>query len=145
MVCRAHGMSVEAFYGGCSYSFQERSLRKGLHILVATPGRCLDHISRGTLDLSNVQTIVLDEGDTMLEMGFQTDVENIMANVKTPGEDANESHRVLILTIAIAMTITMMLMIIMMMVQIMTICKMLQTITYHHYLNQTRETFKRYY
>ena len=90
LVCREHHMYVEAFYGGSSYSFQERSLRKGLHILVATPGRCLDHISRGTLDLSYVQTIVLDEGDTMLEMGFQQDVENIMANVKTPGEDARQ-------------------------------------------------------
>ena len=61
---------------------QERAMRSGVHIVVATPGRCLDHISRGTLKLENVRHVVLDEGDTMLEMGFQKDVESIIANVK---------------------------------------------------------------
>jgi len=56
--------------------------------LVGTPGRILDHISRGTLDLSSVKHVVLDEGDTMLEMGFQKDVESIIMNVKSPGENS---------------------------------------------------------
>ena len=64
----------------------EKATRAGVHILVSTPGRILDHISRGTVDLSGVMHVVLDEGDTMLEMGFQKDVENILANVKVPGE-----------------------------------------------------------
>ena len=69
---------------------QERAIRSGVHILVATPGRALDHISRGTIDLSNVKHVVLDEGDTMLEMGFQKDVETIIMNVKAPGEEARK-------------------------------------------------------
>ena len=85
-VCSAHRMRVQSIYGGTSFSMQERGLRGGVHIVVATPGRCLDHISRGTLKLENVKHIVLDEGDTMLEMGFQKDVESIIANVKVPGE-----------------------------------------------------------
>jgi len=89
-VCKPHGMNVAAFYGGTSFGDQLRQLRQGVHILVATPGRCLDHISRGTLNLGNVRALVLDEGDTMLEMGFQKDVENIMANVKTPGEASRQ-------------------------------------------------------
>lgn len=65
---------------------QASSIRQGVHILVATPGRALDMISRGAVDLSAVKHVVLDEGDTMLEMGFQKDVENIILNVKKPGE-----------------------------------------------------------
>lgn len=86
--CAAHRMKVLAIYGGVSFSLQERQLYNGVHILVATPGRALDHISRGTIDLSNVKHVVLDEGDTMLEMGFQKDVENIILNVKAPGEES---------------------------------------------------------
>jgi ATP-dependent RNA helicase DDX21 len=84
----AHGMRVAAIYGGVSMYNQERDLRYGAHIVVATPGRALDHIGRGTMDLGNVEHVVLDEGDTMLEMGFQADVESIIANVKTPGKAA---------------------------------------------------------
>ena len=75
---------------GVSFQMQERAIRSGVHILVATPGRALDHISRGTIDLSNVKHVVLDEGDTMLEMGFQKDVETIIMNVKAPGEEARK-------------------------------------------------------
>lgn len=57
---------------------------------MATPGRALDHISRGTLDLSKVKHVVLDEGDTMLEMGFAKDVESIVSNVKKPGEKSRK-------------------------------------------------------
>ena len=65
-ICAAHRMRVQAVYGGVSFQMQARAMRSGVHILVATPGRALDHISRGTVDLSSVQHVVLDEGDTML-------------------------------------------------------------------------------
>lgn len=87
-LCSAHRLRTQAIYGGASFSMQERAMRSGVHIIVATPGRCLDHISRGTLKLENVKHVVLDEGDTMLEMGFQKDVESIIANVKSPGEES---------------------------------------------------------
>jgi ATP-dependent RNA helicase DDX21 len=90
-VCGIHRMRVQAMYGGSSFVAQERALRDGVHILVATPGRVLDHISRGTVDLSNVKHVVLDEGDTMLEMGFQKAVESIIANVKEPGEKSRQA------------------------------------------------------
>lgn len=90
-VCAAHRMRVTAVFGGASFSMQSHALRDGVHILVATPGRMLDHISRGTIDLSSIQHVVLDEGDTMLEMGFQKAVESIILNVKTPGEASRKA------------------------------------------------------
>lgn len=87
-ICQAHSMKVQAIYGGVSFGMQASAIRQGVHILVATPGRALDMISRGAVDLSGVKHVVLDEGDTMLEMGFQKDVENIILNVKKPGEKA---------------------------------------------------------
>ena len=89
-ICAAHRMRVQAIYGGVSFSAQASAIRSGVHILVATPGRALDHISRGTIDLGNVKHVVLDEGDTMLEMGFQKDVENIVLNVKKPGQESRQ-------------------------------------------------------
>ena len=62
VVCAAHRMRVQSIYGGVSFSMQERAIRSGVHILVATPGRCLDHITRGTVDLSSIKHVVLDEG-----------------------------------------------------------------------------------
>jgi ATP-dependent RNA helicase DDX21 len=85
-VCGVHRMRVQAIYGGASFETQQRAIRSGVHFIVATPGRALDHISRGTIDLGNVRHVVLDEGDTMLEMGFQKDVEAILSNIKAPGE-----------------------------------------------------------
>jgi superfamily II DNA/RNA helicase len=92
-VCRKHRMRVEAIYGGVSFMAQERALRDNVDFLVATPGRLLDHISRGTVNLSKVRHVVLDEGDTMLEMGFQQDVESILMSVKTPGEAAQKAAK----------------------------------------------------
>lgn len=66
--------------------FAVNVIRNGLNFVVATPGRLLDHISRGTIELGAVQHVVLDEGDTMLEMGFQAAVESILMNVRQPGE-----------------------------------------------------------
>jgi ATP-dependent RNA helicase DeaD len=68
-------------YGGQSIDLQLRALRRGVHIVVGTPGRLLDHMRRGTLDLSAVRTIVLDEADEMLNMGFIEDIEAILQAV----------------------------------------------------------------
>jgi ATP-dependent RNA helicase DDX21 len=92
-VCRVHQMKVLPIFGGDSFSAQERALRSGVHIVVATPGRALDHITRRTINLSNVKHVVLDEGDTMLEMGFQEDVESILRNVKQPGESSRRAAK----------------------------------------------------
>lgn len=90
-VCAPHHMRVQAIYGGASFMDQQIAIRNGAHILVATPGRMLDHISRNTVDLGNIKHLVLDEGDTMLEMGFKDAVETIMKNVKNPGERSRKS------------------------------------------------------
>ncbi len=72
------GFHVVPIYGGQRYSFQFSQLHRGPHVIVGTPGRLLDHLKRGTLDLSGLTTLVLDEADEMLRMGFVEDVENIM-------------------------------------------------------------------
>ena len=78
------GVEVLALYGGQSYSIQLSALRRGAQIIVATPGRLIDHINRGTIKFDSLQALVLDEADEMLRMGFIDDVENIME--KTPRE-----------------------------------------------------------
>lgn len=69
-------------YGGQSYGIQLSALRRGVDIVVGTPGRIIDHIERGSLDLSSITHLVLDEADEMLKMGFAEDVETILA--RTP-------------------------------------------------------------
>jgi len=69
---------VLPIYGGQSYAFQFNQLRRGPHVIVGTPGRIMDHLGRRTLDLSGIKTMVLDEADEMLRMGFVEDVETIM-------------------------------------------------------------------
>jgi ATP-dependent RNA helicase DeaD len=69
---------VLAIYGGTPYGRQISRLKKGVDIVVGTPGRLLDHIKRGTLDLSRVRMVVLDEADEMLSMGFIEDIEAIL-------------------------------------------------------------------
>ncbi|KJY87902.1 DEAD/DEAH box helicase [Pseudoalteromonas sp. CO348] len=78
------GVEVLALYGGQSYGIQLSALRRGAQIIVATPGRLIDHINRKTIDLSGLNALVLDEADEMLRMGFIDDVESIME--KTPEE-----------------------------------------------------------
>ncbi|MET0065618.1 MAG: DEAD/DEAH box helicase [Candidatus Thiodiazotropha sp.] len=73
------GFHVLPVYGGQDYSTQIRSLKRGVHVVVGTPGRVMDHIRRGTLQLDVLQTLVLDEADEMLRMGFIDDVEWILA------------------------------------------------------------------
>ena len=82
------GVNVVALYGGQRYDVQLRALRQGPQIVVGTPGRLLDHLKRGTLDLSNLSGLVLDEADEMLRMGFIEDVETIMAQIPAEHQTA---------------------------------------------------------
>ncbi|WP_435236410.1 DEAD/DEAH box helicase [Psychromonas sp. PT13] len=72
------GFHVMPIYGGQSYNIQFKQLNRGPQVVVGTPGRIMDHLKRKTLDLSNLKTLVLDEADEMLRMGFIDDVETIM-------------------------------------------------------------------
>lgn len=76
------GLRVVGIYGGADMRQQLKSLREGAHIVIATPGRLLDHIERRSIDLNQINTAVLDEADEMLRMGFIDDVDTILA--KTP-------------------------------------------------------------
>jgi len=78
------GVRVLAIYGGASMEQQLRALRRGVDVVVATPGRALDHIRRKTLSLQSLQALVLDEADEMLDMGFEEDLQEILA--ATPAE-----------------------------------------------------------
>jgi ATP-dependent RNA helicase DeaD len=75
-----HGVHVLPVYGGQAYGVQLSALRRGVHIVVGTPGRIMDHLEKGTLDLSELKYLVLDEADEMLKMGFAEDVETILAD-----------------------------------------------------------------
>ena len=75
------GVSSIAIYGGVGYDEQIEALTGGVHVVIGTPGRTLDHLGRGNLDLSNVHTVVLDEADEMLDMGFLPDVERLLTEV----------------------------------------------------------------
>ncbi|WP_407358279.1 MULTISPECIES: DEAD/DEAH box helicase [unclassified Microbacterium] len=78
------GVHVLPVYGGQGYGVQLSALRRGVHVIVGTPGRIMDHLAKGTLDLSELKYLVLDEADEMLKMGFAEDVEQILA--QTPKE-----------------------------------------------------------
>ena len=81
------GFHVLPIYGGQSYEVQLRQLRRGVHVVVGTPGRVMDHIRRKTLKLDNLKTLVLDEADEMLRMGFIDDVEWVL-------EHTPENHQI---------------------------------------------------
>ncbi|WP_371833978.1 DEAD/DEAH box helicase [Rhodococcoides yunnanense] len=74
------GLHILPIYGGQAYGIQLSGLRKGAQIIVGTPGRVIDHLEKGTLDLSGLEYLVLDEADEMLKMGFQEDVERILSD-----------------------------------------------------------------
>ena len=74
------GLNVLPIYGGQAYGIQLSGLRRGAHIVVGTPGRVIDHLEKGSLDISGLRFLVLDEADEMLNMGFQEDVERILAD-----------------------------------------------------------------
>ncbi len=75
---KGSGMTVLPLYGGAPMHTQIRCLERGAHIVVATPGRALDHIRRGTLKLDGIRMLVLDEADEMLDMGFAEDLDEIL-------------------------------------------------------------------
>ncbi|MFT4298426.1 MAG: DEAD/DEAH box helicase [Aeromicrobium sp.] len=77
---RLPGIRVLPVYGGQGYAAQLRGLERGAHVVVGTPGRVIDHLDRGSLELSGLAHLVLDEADEMLTMGFAEDVERILAD-----------------------------------------------------------------
>ena len=80
LASRIKKFKVLAVYGGQPIGKQTRVLKKGVHVVVGTPGRVIDHIERGNLDLIGIESVVLDEADEMLEMGFREDIERILAD-----------------------------------------------------------------
>lgn len=76
---RKLGVGVLPIYGGQAYGPQLRALKRGVDVIVATPGRALDHLRRGTLQLDGLNAVVLDEADEMLNMGFAEDIEAILS------------------------------------------------------------------
>jgi ATP-dependent RNA helicase DeaD len=77
-------LEIAAVYGGASMDLQLRKLRRGVHVVVGTPGRILDHLRRGSLNLEHLKFVVLDEADEMLDMGFVDDIEEVLK--QTPDE-----------------------------------------------------------
>ena len=75
------GIHIEAVYGGASIEQQIRALRKGVQVIVATPGRLIDLMKRGVAKLDDVHNVVLDEADEMLNMGFQESIDEILESV----------------------------------------------------------------
>jgi len=75
------GFHVLPIYGGQDYSIQLRQLKRGAHVVVGTPGRVMDHMRKGTLKLNKIKSLVLDEADEMLRMGFIDDVEWILEQI----------------------------------------------------------------
>lgn len=76
-------LDLVCIYGGSPYEPQLRALRRGATVVVGTPGRLLDHLDRGSLDLSGIEVVVLDEADEMLRMGFLDDVERLLKATPT--------------------------------------------------------------
>ena len=85
----SEGVHILPVYGGTSIDAQIRALKRGINILVATPGRLIDLMKRGAADLSTVRNVVLDEADEMLTMGFQEDLNEILGGIP-------EEHRTLL-------------------------------------------------
>lgn len=77
-----------AIYGGVPYGPQERALKRGAQIVIGTPGRLLDHIQRGTLRLEGIRTVILDEADRLLDMGFAPDVRRLLRLVPAERQTA---------------------------------------------------------
>jgi ATP-dependent RNA helicase DeaD len=78
------GVHAVPIYGGQSYERQFRALAAGVQIVIGTPGRVMDHMARGTLQLAGLRMVVLDEADRMLDMGFRDDIERILAATPEP-------------------------------------------------------------
>lgn len=84
--------SVACFYGGTEYYKQENKMWEGIDILVGTPGRIMDHLEKGNLDISTVKHVVLDEADRMMDMGFQESIDKILSYAYT---DSNKPQTLL--------------------------------------------------
>jgi ATP-dependent RNA helicase DeaD len=82
------GFHVVPIYGGQDYRVQFRALDRGVHVVVGTPGRVMDHMRKGSLNLDNLQCLVLDEADEMLRMGFIDDVEWVLEQIPTEHQTA---------------------------------------------------------
>src|SRR5699024_7127580 len=80
---RNKGIKTLAIYGGQQMGRQIRALKDGPHIVVATPGRLLDHMRRRTIKLNDIQVAVLDEADEMLNMGFIDDIKDMLKGIPT--------------------------------------------------------------
>jgi len=80
-IAREHHHKIAVVYGGQKIDIQMRALRKGVDILIATPGRLVDHSERGTVDLREYNIVVLDEADEMLDMGFKDEMDKIMRHI----------------------------------------------------------------
>jgi len=80
-IAKHHRLDIFAVYGGTGMGRQTALIRRGFDIMVATPGRLLDHLRQGTLRLESVNCVVLDEADRMLDMGFKPDIDRIMGKV----------------------------------------------------------------
>lgn len=78
MLSKYKDIRIRAIYGGQAIDRQIRALKKGIHIVIGTPGRVMDHLERNTLKLDSVKMVVLDEADKMLDMGFREDIELIL-------------------------------------------------------------------
>ncbi|MDX1618473.1 MAG: DEAD/DEAH box helicase, partial [Balneolaceae bacterium] len=78
------GLNVVPVYGGQPIGRQLKALKRGAHIVVGTPGRTIDHLQRGTLELSHLKQIIFDEADEMLNMGFREDMEKILSYTVGP-------------------------------------------------------------
>ncbi len=75
------GLFMLPVYGGESIDRQIKALKRGVHVIIGTPGRIIDHLERRTMKFDNIHMVVLDEADEMLNMGFREDIENILSNV----------------------------------------------------------------
>ena len=85
---RQLGIGVLPIFGGQSIGLQLRTLKRGVDVVVATPGRALDHLRRGSLDLRHIEFLVLDEADEMLDMGFADELDAILENVPQTRQSA---------------------------------------------------------
>ena len=91
--CAPATLRSVCIYGGAPYRPQEEALRRGVQVVVGTPGRILDHIERGTLKLSGLRFLILDEADSMLDMGFKDDIQKVCDAM---GQDSHQRRQVLL-------------------------------------------------
>jgi ATP-dependent RNA helicase RhlE len=83
-LARYTGLRCISIYGGVGIEHQNQALRRGVELIVACPGRLLDHLLKGTVDLSNVEVLIIDEADRMFDMGFLPDIRNIVRCLTRP-------------------------------------------------------------